>query len=66
MSDFIISEFYAEMKNIKLEAYGILDSSDKIHTLGTDSKIIGRIFEMFTQPVLEKIAKRHNMILATP
>lgn len=45
MSDFIISEFYAEMKNIKLEAYGILDSSDKIHTLGTDSKIIGRILK---------------------
>lgn len=66
MNDYIIDEFYAEMANVKFEAYGILDSSNKIHTLGTDSKIIGRIFEMFAQPVLENIAKRHGMILTTP
>lgn len=66
MSDYIIDEFYEEMKNVKFEALGILDSDNKIHTLGTDSKIIGRIFEMFAQPVLEKIAKRHGMILKTP
>lgn len=56
MSDFIVSSFYKKMANKKFEAYGILDSSNKIHTLGTDSKIIGRIFEMFAQPVLEEIA----------
>lgn len=66
MKDFLVEEFYEEMKNVKFEAFGILDSSNKIHTLGTDSKIIGRIFEMFTQPILEKIAKRHGMILTTP
>ena len=66
MSDFIIDEFYEEMKSVKFEAYGIIDSSNQIHTLGTDSKIIGRIFEMFAQPILEKIAKRHGMILTTP
>ncbi len=66
MSDYIIDEFYEEMAKIKFEVYGILDSSNKIHTLGTDSKIIGRIFEMLTQPVLETIAKRHGMILTTP
>ncbi len=66
MNDFIMDEFYKEMQYINFETYGILDSSGMIHTLGTDSKIIGRIFEMFTQPILEKIAKRHNMILTTP
>jgi len=66
MSDYIIDEFYEEMAKVKFEAYGILDSSNKIHTLGTDSKIIGRIFEMLAQPVLENIAKRHGMILTTP
>lgn len=66
MNDYIIDEFYEEMKKVKFETYGILDSSNKIHTLGTDSKIIGRIFEMLTQPVLEKIAKRHRMFLTTP
>ena len=66
MSDYIIDEFYAEMKNVDLNCFGLLDNNNNIHTLGTDSKIIGRIFEMFTQPVLAKIAKKHNMILATP
>jgi len=64
--DFIINEFYEEMSKVKFDAYGILDTSNHIHTLGTDSKIIGRIFEMFAQPVLEKIAKKHGLILTTP
>ena len=66
MSDFLIDEFYEEMKGVVLDAYGIIDSTNKIHTLGTDSKIIGRIFEMFTQPILEKIARKHGLILRTP
>ena len=54
------------MEKVSFEAYGILDSSNQIHTLGTDSKIIGRIFEMFTQPVLEQIAAENGYILKTP
>lgn len=38
MYDFIIPEFYKEMPNVDLNVYGILDSQDNIHTLGTDSK----------------------------
>lgn len=66
MPDLIISSFYEKMADVNFEAYGILDSSNKIHTLGTDSKIIGRIFEMFTQPVLEQIAAENGYILKTP
>lgn len=66
MSDIIIDSFYRKMADVKFEAYGILDSNNKIHTLGTDSKIIGRIFEMFAQPVLEEIAKENGYILRTP
>lgn len=66
MDEFLINDFYAEMKKVDFKPYGIIDASNKIHTLGTDSKIIGRIFEMLTQPVLETIAKRHNMVLKTP
>lgn len=66
MSDFIISSFYEKMQNVKFDAYGILDSENKIHTLGTDSKIIGRIFEMFAQPILEQIASENRYILKTP
>lgn len=66
MPDFIISSFYEKMANVKFEAFGILDSDNKIHTLGTDSKIIGRIFEMFAQPILEQIAAENGYILKTP
>lgn len=62
----LVKEFYKEMEEVSFEPYGIIDSSNKIHTLGTDSKIIGRIFEMFAQPVLEKIAVKHDLILKTP
>ena len=66
MPDFLISSFYKKMANVNFEAYGILDSSNNIHTLGTDSKIIGRIFEMYSQPVLEQIAAENGYILKTP
>lgn len=64
--DFIIQEFYKRMRYVSLDIYGLLDANMKIHTLGTDSKMIGRIFEMFAQPVLEDIAKSCNLILETP
>ena len=66
MADYIIEKFYQKMTNVNFEAFGILDSSDYIHTLGTDSKIIGRIFEMFSQPILEEIASELGYILKTP
>lgn len=66
MPDFIISSFYEKMKNVNFDAYGILDSNNNIHTLGTDSKIIGRIFEMYIQPVLEQIASENDYIIKTP
>lgn len=66
MPNIIISSFYNKMADQNFEAYGILDSNNKIHTLGTDSKIIGRIFEMFSQPVLEEIATENGYILKTP
>lgn len=66
MYEFIADDFYAKIGSVNMDAYGILDSSGNIHTLGTDSKMIGRIFEMFTQPILEEIAAEHNLILKTP
>ena len=66
MTDFIIEEFYKRMTNVNLNVYGILSADMNIHSLGTDSKIIGRIFEMLTQPVLESIAKDYGFILTTP
>lgn len=66
MSDKIIDLFYQKMSKVNFNAYGILDFNMKVHTLGTDSKIIGRIFEMFSQPILEEIAKELGYMLETP
>ena len=66
MNSSISTEFYKQMSKINFNVYGILDAQNQIHTLGTDSKIIGRIFEMFTQPVLLKIAEQFGYILETP
>lgn len=54
MSDFIISSFYEKMADVKFDAYGILDSANKIHTLGTDSKIIGRFSKCLLSQFLSK------------
>ena len=62
----LCDEFYSLMAGLDFNAYGIVDSRNHIHTLGTDSKIIGRVFEMFTQPVLETIAGKHSLVLHTP
>lgn len=66
MSDTLIEDFYEEMKGYDLNTFGLLDSNLRIHTLGTDSKIIGRIFEILTQPVLERIATKYGLLLKTP
>ena len=61
----LIEIFYEKMEKQNFEAYGMLDSQNRIHTFGTDSKIIGRIFEMFTQPVLQEIANENGYVLKT-
>ena len=66
MYDFLTEDFYRLMAEVDFNALGIVDAHDHIHTLGTDSKIIGRVFEMFTQPILQKIAKSHRLTLTTP
>ena len=66
MADLIISTLYDKMKTVNFNVYGLLDAANKIHTLGTDSKIIGRIFEMLTQPIIEQVAVENGYVLETP
>lgn len=66
MDDFLIDEFYCRAACVDFCVYGVLDRRNHIHTLGTDSKIIGRIFEIMTQPILEDIARKHKLVLTTP
>lgn len=62
----LIKDFYKKMETVDLNVYGILGTDDKVHSLGTDSKIIGRVFEILAQPVLEEIAAEHNLSIITP
>ena len=64
--DKIESMFYKKMQKVDFSVCGILDANNQIHTLGTDSKIIGRVFEIFTQPVLEEIASELGLELRNP
>lgn len=66
MSNSIIDLFYKYINTTNLNIYGILDCNNILHSLGTDSKIIGRIFEILSQPILEKIAKEKDLTLETP
>ncbi|MDF2673584.1 MAG: restriction endonuclease EcoRV [Clostridiales bacterium] len=47
-----------ERENINWEVKGLIDSNKKIFTLGSDSKLIGRIFELLITVVLESIAEK--------
>lgn len=58
-----ISLFKNEMKKLNIEVLGLLDKQDIIHPLGFDTKIVGRVFEIMTQPILEKIASDNNLVL---
>ena len=58
MSDFIMSSFYQKMANVKFDAYGIIDSTNKIHTLGTDSKLLAEFSKCSLNQFLNKLLLR--------
>lgn len=45
-----------ERKNINWQVKGLINSNKKVFTIGNDSKLIGRIFELLIAAVLEDIA----------
>ena len=44
-------------------ARGLLDRDDLVFPLGTDSKVLSTVFEMFTRPLIFKIAVRHGYVV---
>lgn len=45
------------------EIVGFVNRKGGIYTVGSDSKIIGRLFEVLTQPLLQNVADKLNMTL---
>ncbi len=61
-------EFYSEIKKLypdKLEwgLVGILTKQSRVYTLSYDSKILSGIFEIFCEPLVVNISKKHDMKL---
>lgn len=54
--DFFIESFYKEAKKLNFEVLGLFTASHEILSLGSDSKLIGRIFEIITEGMLERLA----------
>lgn len=42
---------------------GIITKSSKVYTLSYDSKILSGIFEILTEPIIQKIADDNNLVL---
>lgn len=44
---------------------GFIDKNKDIYTVGLDSKIIGRLYEVLSQPVLQRVADKLNLSLTS-
>lgn len=55
-----------ELKQINYsqnEIVGFIDRKGDIYTVGSDSKILGRLFEVLSKPILQRVADRLHMEL---
>ena len=52
-----------EEKDIDWEVSGLASSDGRLFSLGSDSKLIGRIFELISYNILQEIADENGMIL---
>lgn len=52
--------------NLSWEIAGLVDKNGVVYPLGTDSKLIGRIFEMVIVPILTEIADKNGYNLEMP
>lgn len=61
----IINEFYkkVEEKNICWTVKGLIDEKNMVYSLGSDSKLIGRIFEIVISNILQEIADENDYIM---
>ncbi|MDY6328333.1 MAG: type II restriction endonuclease [Lachnospiraceae bacterium] len=52
-----------EKKDINWEVSAIISPNKKLYSLGSDSKLIGRIFELLSYSILQEIADENGLIL---
>lgn len=56
----LIDSFYSKVEDINFNVTGLLLENHNILTLGSDSKLIGRIFELISFGILNDICKENN------
>lgn len=56
------NDFGAEVRASKANflVRGVLGTNDRVYPLGSDTKVLSTVFELFTRPLLLKIAHRHG------
>ena len=64
----LIGQFYSlvEERHVDWVAKGFLFRDLTVYTINHDTKLLGRIFEMLTEPLLQEIADRNGYTLETP
>lgn len=61
--DNIIVQFYEKAEKINFNVTGLLVGGLNVITLGSDSKLIGRIFELLSTEILNGICKDNNWVI---
>ncbi|CZQ89100.1 restriction endonuclease type ii ecorv [Trichococcus palustris] len=60
--------FYSKVceMNIDWNVKGLIANADTVYAIGNDSKLLGRIFEIVSAPVIKAIADEYGYIVKTP
>ncbi len=60
-------EFTRKMADhhLSFEIRGLLTADDEIYTLGSDTKVLSTVFELFCRPLVEEIAQEHGLHVET-
>ncbi|MFD0944690.1 type II restriction endonuclease [Savagea faecisuis] len=64
----IIDELYQEVENLQIDwsVNGLIDANESIYSLGHDTKLIGRIFEILVAPAVKTYAEKHDLKYEIP
>lgn len=57
------TEFTEAVKRHKMtfKVRGLLSENDRVYTLGTDTKVLSTVFELYCQPLIREIAEKHGL-----
>lgn len=56
----LIDKFYSKVVDVDFNVVGLLLANNDVLTLGSDSKLIGRIFELISFGILNDICRENN------